>query len=269
MPAVAPVDPRAVADAVVVPGGALRAVECVPETGSTNADLARRAAAGGLGGAVLIAEHQTAGRGRFTRRWEEAPGSGISMSVLLEPTQPLSRWGWLPLLLGLSVRDGVAEATGAPVLLKWPNDVLLEDGPAPGKLCGLLAEVARTPHGNACVLGMGINVAMAVDELPVPTATSLLLAGFTPTKTQVASAVLSALDGWFRRFEAGEDLRDAYTAHCATVGRRVRVQLDAERGRGEAVEGVCVGVDAEGSLEVRTDDGTVVAFTSGDALHVR
>ena len=105
-------------------------IDIVAETGSTNADLLARAAAGeDIDGAVLIAESQTAGRGRHGRSWSTPPGSQIALSAGVGVgAVPSEAWGWLPLLTGVAVVDAVAEVTGVTAGLKWPNDVLVGTG---------------------------------------------------------------------------------------------------------------------------------------------
>ena len=129
----------------------------VAETGSTNADLVAAARRGSPAGTVLVTDYQSAGRGRQGRTWTAPPGTSIAMSVLLGPTAcESSRWTWLPLLTGLAVCRGVRGVGGLEAWLKWPNDVMLGGR----KLCGILAERVDTPSGPACVIGIGINVAL-------------------------------------------------------------------------------------------------------------
>lgn len=242
----------------------------VEETGSTNADLAQLARLGAAHGTTILASHQAAGRGRFVRAWQDTPGTSIAMSVLLRPGgDPTPRWGWLSLVTGLGIADGLRNVSGLPVVLKWPNDLLLETGPRPGKLVGILSEAVDTPTGTAVVTGVGINVAMTEDELPVDTATSLLLAGADIDRTRVATSVLCAWSDWYARWAAGDDLVDSYREHCVTIGREVRVQLDGQRGLGPAIVGTATDVDADGSLLVSTGDGCTHAVAVGDVIHVR
>lgn len=269
MPTVPAVDAARLESSLLGPGRLLTSVRCLAETGSTNADLAAAALDGAPGGLLLTAEHQAQGRGRFTRPWRDTPGASVAMSLLLRPEGPIERWSWLPLVTGLAIAEGLRRVSGLPVVLKWPNDVLIESGPRPGKLCGILAERVETPTGAACVIGLGINVALDVDELPVPTASSLLLSGAAVDKSDVVIAVVGAFERWYARWVDGEDLRVAYAAACASIGRRVRVQLDAELGRGSVASGVAEGVDETGSLVVRFDDGEVTALSAGDVVHLR
>ncbi|MCW5951419.1 MAG: biotin--[acetyl-CoA-carboxylase] ligase [Propionibacteriaceae bacterium] len=236
-------------------------ISSVAETGSTNADLARRARAGAASGVVLIADHQRSGRGRFARVWQAPPRRSVAVSVLLRPPAetPPDRWLWLPLVAGLAVVDGLRCCAGVDARLKWPNDVLIEGR----KVCGILAErVEGTPP--AVVIGMGINTLLSEDELPVATATSLALAGAEVAPGEVVREVLRALERWYRRWAAGDDLREAYAARCDTVGRAVRVVISET----ESVEGEAIGVDADGRLLVRVDE-QVRAFSAGDVWHLR
>lgn len=241
-------------------GGLWQQIETVAETGSTNAVLGARARAGGASGQVLVADHQSQGRGRFTRVWEAPPGRAVAISVLLRPP-PVDpgRWLWLPVVAGLAVADGLRASAGVDARLKWPNDVLIEGR----KVCGILAErVAGTPA--AVVIGMGINTLLSSDELPVPTATSLALAGAEVVPGEVVREVLRALERWYLAWADGDDLREVYGARCDTVGRPVRVVISED----ESVEGEAIGVDADGRLLVRTATG-VRPFSAGDVWHLR
>ncbi len=225
-------------------------VEVLASTGSTNAVVAERARAGEPAGLVVVAESQTAGRGRLDRSWVSPPRAGLTLSVLVRPDLPPVRWPWLPLLTGLAVADALREQAEVDAVLKWPNDVLV----AERKLCGVLAEV---PEVGAAVLGIGLNVTTRADELPHDGATSLQLAGATTTdRDTLLRAVLRALT---RVLADVDGSREAYRARCSTLGRRVRVELP-----GDAVaEGVAEAVDDDGRLVV---DGT--AYGAGDVVHL-
>jgi BirA family biotin operon repressor/biotin-[acetyl-CoA-carboxylase] ligase len=252
------------------PGGLWQKVDLVAETGPTNADLAARARQGEVSGTVLITDYQSAGRGRQGRTWTAPPGSGIAMSILVRPDgiDP-SRWSWLSLLAGLAVSDGVRRAANMPAVLKWPNDVLI----AGRKLCGILSERVDTSQGPACVIGIGINVSLDEEQLPVPNATSLAIAArelgeVPPSRTAVIATVLAAFELLYGRWEAqaGNDasLAASYAERCDTIGRQVQVLLSAQR----SVEGIADRIDADGRLVVRTSSGSAV-YGAGDVVHLQ
>jgi BirA family transcriptional regulator, biotin operon repressor / biotin---[acetyl-CoA-carboxylase] ligase len=233
-------------------------------TGSTNADLVRAAGEGAPSGTVLVAESQSAGRGRLGRQWSAPPRSGLTFSVLLRPSRvPAPSWGWFPLLAGVAVARATTEVAELEARLKWPNDVLVEDR----KLAGILAERA----GDALVIGMGLNVSLRDDELPTAAATSLDLEGSPVVdRPTVLLSILRVLAQWYVAFEeAGGDagtsgLRAAYVELCATLGREVRVELPG----GRTVTGTAADIDVEGRLVVTGPAGDE-AVGAGDVVHVR
>lgn len=245
---------------LAVGGGLWRDLEVVGSTGSTNADLAAASRAGAEPGRVLASGHQSSGRGRLARRWEAPPDTSIACSVLVAPRRPMAEWGWLPLVVGMAVTDGVRAATGLDARLKWPNDVLVGDR----KLCGILCENVGDADAPRAVLGFGLNVALRAEELPVPTATSTRLAGSDTAATPILAAVLRSLETWFVAWDGGRDLVEEYRRRCDTVGRDVVVRVSG----GEAVSGVAAGVDAGGGIIVDTHAGRRT-FVAGDVEHLR
>lgn len=252
-------------------GGLYRDVEVVQRTGSTNADLVALAVAGTAEeGAVLVAEEQTAGRGRLDRQWTAPPRSGLFFSVLLKPSEiPVARWGWLPLLTGVAVAAGLSRSAGVDTALKWPNDVLVTVGGEERKAGGILAERAGD---DGVVVGVGINVTLKEDELPVPQAGSLALAGAVSTdRDPLLRAVLRSLEDWYGRWRtAGGDpgasgLLETYAAGCATLGRVVRAELPGDR----AIVGEAVAVDGDGRLVIATEEGVQEPVGAGDIVHLR
>ena len=188
----------------------------VASTGSTNADLLAR---GGPEGQVLVAEEQTAGRGRAGRTWVSVPGASLTFSVLLRPASvPPSARGWLPLLTGVAVAAAVRSAAGVAAVLKWPNDVLVGDR----KLAGILAE--QSPTGDAVVVGVGLNVATPQDALPVSPAglpaTSLLVEGADVAREPLLVEILRSLEREYLAFRADPD--PAALGPAGGVHRRLR-----------------------------------------------
>ena len=256
---------------IVRPGGLWREVSVAERTGSTNADLVARAGAGAPGGLVLAAEEQTAGRGRMGRSWLSPPRAALTFSLLVRPVGvPPARRGWLPLLAGVATATAVRQVCGLDAALKWPNDVLL----GPRKLAGILAEQS----GDAVVIGVGLNVSTARDELPAAgatalPATSLRLAGAANLDRELLlGRILGEAERWYLAWRGTDlpgdpetsGLRAAYLGLCATVGRDVRVELPA----GQVRHGTATGIDADGRLVVSTPGGQL-AVGAGDVRHVR
>jgi BirA family transcriptional regulator, biotin operon repressor / biotin---[acetyl-CoA-carboxylase] ligase len=263
-------DVTEITNALVRPGGLWREVRVVGETGSTNADLLAQAGAGAAEGTVLVAETQTAARGRLGRHWTSPPRAALTFSVLLRPDGvPPALLGWVPLLAGVAAAAAVRAVTAAEVALKWPNDVLAGGA----KLGGILAERS----GSAVVVGIGINVWQDRADLPGDAATSLLLAGGAAPdapglRGRLLAELLVALAHWYRAWRDQPSpgdadacgLRREYIRWCATLGREVTVTMPGA----EAITGIAAGVDWAGRLEVRTARG-LVPVTAGDVVHVR
>lgn len=245
-------------------------VEVVEQTGSTNADLLARPDAADR--SVLVAEYQSAGRGRLERNWQSPPRAGLTFSVLLRPEPPIASWGWLPLLTGVALRDALADVAAVAVVLKWPNDVL--DTTSGRKLAGVLAQTSA----GAVVIGVGLNVTTTAEELPIETATSLAECGAQVLdRARLLSAVLQRMDARVAQWtEADGDaeacgLATAYRDGCTTIGREVEVTVTTSAERGLAamrIIGTAIGVDADGRLRVRTAAGDEVVG-AGDVRHVR
>lgn len=235
-------------------------------TGSTNADAAARMRAGSGVGLVLVADHQSAGRGRFDRRWEAPPGAAVAVSLGVAPRRPLPEWMWLSLLTGVAIARGIRRAAGVDATLKWPNDVLVDGR----KICGILSERVDGPQGPGCVVGFGINISLTEEELPVPTATSLRLCGAEVDRAELVAEVLDVWSQMYRMWDGGQLIlmRQAYEDQCSTIGRDVRVLLGSPGGGERTVIGRAVGIDPSGAVLVRTDGG-VRAFAAGDVTHLR
>lgn len=257
-----PLDPEVLAPLGVVVLG---------PTESTNAVVADRARGGAPEGLVVATEHQTAGRGRLDRTWETPAGSALTFSVLLRPTVPPAAWPWLPLLTGYAVAKALA-AAGFGARLKWPNDVLLGDR----KVAGILVERVEGEGGPAAVVGIGLNVLLTEDQLPVPTATSLLVesAGLghpVPTRTALLATLVETLTEAYDAWQAGigdgstERLRESYARVCSTLGLDVEVAMPD----GSPLAGRATGLDEHGRLVVAPVAGPEVAVGAGDVVHVR
>ena len=238
-------------------------VDVVDEAESTNAVLMRDVDAPDR--TVLVAEHQTTGRGRLDRTWQSPPRAGLTFSVVLRPTAPIPTWGWLPLLAGVALYEALRDVTAVQFALKWPNDLL--HAPSEAKVAGILAQTS----GEAVVVGIGLNVTTTQDELPVPTATSLLLCGAAELdRTRLLSASLQRMDARAAQWSdvAGDaeacGLAAAYRAACATLGRRVAVTTTT----GASVVGEARGIDSDGRLLVDSG-GRLEVVGAGDVEHLR
>jgi BirA family biotin operon repressor/biotin-[acetyl-CoA-carboxylase] ligase len=230
---------------------------------STNRYARDEAERGAPDGLVVVADVQTAGRGRLGRTWEAPAGASLLVSVLLRPQLPLEFWPLLTPAAALSAAASLQSLAGIDVRLKWPNDLVVDDR----KLAGLLAEAVHAPA--ALVLGMGVNVLWSSfpDELD-GIATACNLCGDSPVDR------VDLLVDWLTRFDVmlGElddpagrrALRDATAARSATLGRRVRVALATRE-----LCGVASGLTPEGLLEVTADDGHVETIAAGDVVHLR
>jgi BirA family biotin operon repressor/biotin-[acetyl-CoA-carboxylase] ligase len=248
--------------ALVTPGSPWRRVTVHAEVDSTNAELARSGALWD----VVVADHQTAGRGRFGRSWEDVPRASVAVSALLP--MPESGPGWLPLVTGLALHRAIREVTGLVTGLKWPNDVLAEaDGWR--KVCGVLCEVV--PAG--VVVGAGINVSQDREELPVDTATSLRLCGAGEVgREALITAYLShlaslhaALTGPYAGQRA---VQDAYRSACLTIGAEVDLHEGPPGVERPSRRVVATGIDGQGRLTVKGPGGEE-AIAAGDVVHVR
>lgn len=244
-----------------------------PETGSTNADLLALAADGAPEGVVLVADHQTAGRGRLGRVWSAPPGASILLSVLLRPDVGLDHAHALTTAVALSAVEACVAVSGVRPGLKWPNDLVVAvpaAGGAERKLAGILAESTLSGHRFAAVVvGIGINVNWPV-ELPTEIADVAIalnhLTGAPVDRHDLVAALLTALE---RRYAAllGPGGRAAQRSEelalSATLGREVRVVRSDDE-----LVGTVVGFEDDGTLRLEVDTD-VVAVPVGDVVHLR
>lgn len=236
-------------------------LEYFDETDSTNNQARRLAEKGAPHGTLVVADCQTAGKGRRGRSWASPHGTGIWLSILLRPAFSPMCASMLTLLAGMAVVKGVHRATGLTPQIKWPNDAVLDGR----KICGILTEMSTEDEEiRYVVTGIGINV--NTEEFPeeiAPTATSLKRElGKNVKRSAVIAAVMEAFEGYYETFVQTCDLsglKDAYDEMLVNRGRQVRV-LDP---RGE-YSGTALGIDGTGSLLVRREDGSVASVISGE-----
>ena len=262
-------------------------VRWVAETGSTNVDVLELGRQGEAEGVVLVADHQTAGRGRLGRTWQAPAGGSLLCTVLVRPPAEIAPM--TTMAVAVAAAQAVEDLTGCAPRLKWPNDLVWPgDGSGPDrKLAGILAEVDWPASSQASsgwaeprpgdrllvAVGIGINVAwgpdvpadladlaVAIDHLPAPDP--------APGRVDLLVAMLRRLDEHYTALLAGtsgpEALREAWRARSATLGRRVRVDLGSDD-----LEGTAVDITAEGHLVVETLEGERRTIAVGDVVHLR
>ena len=233
-------------------------------TGSTNDDLAVAARRGDRTPAVLVADHQTAGKGRLGRRWVDAAGGAnsseaallVSFRLLTTVAEAFDRAAAVS-AAALAAAARALDGSAAGVRAKWPNDLLLEAPGVSGKLAGVLSEIVDG-EPPVVVVGLGLNVAAAPAE---PGAVSLARAGAAASRDEVLAWLIDALDGYLR--DPAQARRELVAA-SATIGRRVRVELAG----GRAVEGIARDIDAAGRLVVACGDRDL-RIDAGDVFHLR
>ncbi|GED97368.1 biotin--[acetyl-CoA-carboxylase] ligase [Gordonia crocea] len=239
--------------------------DVVAATGSTNADLAAAAATEDIDGRVLIARHQTAGRGRHEREWTTGPSGALTFSVGVSVGEATESMGWLSLLAGVAVADALARTIkfDAAPGVKWPNDVLIGER----KVAGVLSEYTTGAAGGQAIIGIGVNTSMRPDELPVPQATSVFVeTGRVIDDDELVVDILRELDAELALWPARlDELAQEYRRKCVTLGQRVRLVLPGDR----ELIGTAVEVDTQGRLLVAADGGSTTAIAAGDVTHLR
>ncbi len=228
---------------------------------STNTAALRLAHEGEPHGSVIVAEEQTAGRGRTGRAWHSEKSAGIYMTVVLRPPLVPSQAPLLTLLAGLAVRDAVAEQTGLHPDLRWPNDVLLRNR----KFCGILTEMHAEPDRvHFVIVGIGINVNNArLPEDLDSVATSLRMeSGRAHSRLDLLVRLLRSLDRYYNQFltDGAAAVIDRFAA-VSSFARGKRVRVATVNG---AYTGTTAGLDSSGLLRVVRDDGSATMVVAGD-----
>jgi BirA family biotin operon repressor/biotin-[acetyl-CoA-carboxylase] ligase len=279
-----PLDQGALSDAAFLAANGIPQLTVVESTGSTNADLLRGAAVDPRAWpdlSVLTAEYQSAARGRLDRLWEAPARSSLSVSIVLRPVNaegrplPTQCYSWLSLLAALALREALLDTAGIPAELKWPNDVLVRGN----KIAGILAQLGPMGDGAVppVVLGTGLNVTLTRSELPVPTATSVLLEQpATVDRTTLLKSYLSRFATLYRSFcnadgdpaaglAGGPSLHHRVEHALTTLGKQVRAHLPGDN----EIIGHATRLDEYGSLLVVDSGGHEHVVTAGDVVHLR
>lgn len=220
---------------------------------STNTELARQASEGAGEGLSVVAEEQTAGRGRLQRAWSSPRGAGLYFSILLQPTIPQDQWSLITFMAALAVGDALSEVCDVNTDIKWPNDLLSGER----KICGILAESVETPAARAVIVGIGIN--LTADAYPselsdVATSVAEASPGGTPERETLLAALLRALSRWYsllHEVDGAEKIVAAWTSRSSyATGKLVQVANG-----NEVWQGTTRGVESDGALRLETTDG--------------
>ena len=244
-------------------------VRWVAEVGSTNADLLDAAAGGAPDGTVLVADHQTAGRGRRGRSWQAPPRSSLLVSVLLRPSVAPEQAFAVTAAAAVAAVEACVEVAGFEPRIKWPNDLVVGEEPL-RKLAGVLTEtVVAAGLVEVAVVGMGLNVGSAPEEADIPeggmpAVAAEEVAGSAVDRVGLLVAYLRALDRWYGHGDAAtERLTRRHRELSATLGSPVRVETPAETFTGLAVD-----LTDDGRLLVEVD-GERRAVVAADVVHLR
>jgi BirA family biotin operon repressor/biotin-[acetyl-CoA-carboxylase] ligase len=234
--------------------------------GSTNTEAASWAMQGAAEGLCIVADEQTAGRGRLERRWVSPKGAGLYCSVILRPHISQRSLPLITLMASLAVRDALRVVCDLHADIKWPNDVLAEGR----KCCGILSEVIETTLGRAVIVGIGINLSQ--ESFPVEvreSATSIEgVTGIKPNRDELLDELLSAIAEHYGILQgkSGEAAIVQRWCNASTFaeGKRVRVENGSEQ-----MEGITRGLELDGALRVETEDGSIHQVRAGDVKALR
>jgi BirA family biotin operon repressor/biotin-[acetyl-CoA-carboxylase] ligase len=233
---------------------------------STNTELSRLASEGAEEGVSVVADEQTAGRGRLQRAWSSPKGAGLYFSILLRPKIATNYWPLITMMAAVAVYDALGDACRLQADIKWPNDLLSGER----KICGILAEAIETPSGRAVIVGIGINLTQ--DAYPAElagVATSISEATSRPADREVLiTALLRWLTHWYSLLNepAGpESIVNAWTNRSSyAFGRVVQVS------NGDEVwQGTTSGIERDGALRLRTASGETKVVRAGDVSSLR
>jgi BirA family biotin operon repressor/biotin-[acetyl-CoA-carboxylase] ligase len=228
---------------------------------STNTELARFASEGAPEGVSIVADEQTAGRGRLQRTWSSPKGAGLYFSILLRPTIAQDRWPLITFMASLAVGDALHDAAGITADIKWPNDLLSGER----KICGILAEAVETPAGRAVIVGIGIN--LTADAYPselVEVATSVAeVAGRQPERATILAALQNALARWYSLLHEPDGLTKIVAAWVSRSSYANGKLVTVANGD-EVWQGITCGIEDDGALRLETETDGIRLVRAGD-----
>jgi BirA family biotin operon repressor/biotin-[acetyl-CoA-carboxylase] ligase len=238
-----------------------------PEIGSTNDEAFRLGGFGAPEGTAVIADSQTKGKGRLQRVWHSPPGSNIYTSILFRPTFSADQAPQISIVAGVAVAETINDYCPGNVELKWPNDVLLNKK----KVCGILAQMKTSVRGiDFVVLGMGINVNIAYNQLPADIrtiATSLAIeTGREIDRLELIISLYENITKWYKTLtqRGFDDIKKKWTNFATMIGQNVQVMFC-----NEVVSGKALGLDDDGSLIILTVNNETVKVSAGDATIIK
>lgn len=233
---------------------------------STNTEAARFASAGAAEGLSILADEQTAGRGRLQRTWVSPRGAGLYLSILLRPLISLEGWPLITFAASLAVNEALVDACDLATDIKWPNDILSGER----KLCGILSETVETTMGRAAIVGIGINLsrqAFAPELADIATSVEEEV-GRCPDREVLLTSVLENFGCWYGKLQesnGAHNVREAWTASSSYArGKAIKVMNG-----NEVLEGITDGLEMDGALRLRTSGGEIKVIRAGDVLSVR
>ena len=228
---------------------------------STNLEAAKRAAQGAPEGLVIVANEQTAGRGRLGRHWVSPKGAGLYLSIVLRPQLGVDVWPLITFVAALAVHDALFQCCGLQTDIKWPNDVLANDR----KLCGILAETFDVGSEGAIILGIGVNLTSSSFPADLrETATSVeSLIGDIPDPESVLQSILAAFQNRYSALlkEGGREQVISDWSQRSSFAFRKRIRV---KNGDEMLEGITRGLERDGALRVETDAGEIKIVRAGD-----
>ena len=233
---------------------------------STNLEAARRAVEGAAEGLCVVANEQTAGRGRLQRQWISPKGAGLYFSVVLRPRFSQNSWPLITLAAAIAVHDALLEAYSLKTDIKWPNDILSNSR----KLCGILAETVDTTSGRAVVLGIGINLTSSafLSEMQEIATSVHLETGRVPNMEIILRNLIIAFERRYEMLQSArgveEILREWSVRSSYANGKRIRVTNGLD-----VIEGTTRGLESDGALRVETGEGEIRTVRAGDVTGVR
>lgn len=228
---------------------------------STNDELARLASEGASEGLCVVADEQTAGRGRLQRTWSSPKGAGLYFSVLLRPEIPLHYWSLLSFVAALSVGDALLETFDLTTTIKWPNDLLAGER----KICGILSESVETPHGRAAIVGIGINLTSEAYPPDLRNVATSVAEETTrpPERSSLLQSLQNALGRWYSMLQTNsnyDEVLQAWISRSPYAHGKIVEVMSGE----ESFRGVTCGLEQDGALRVETEAREIRIVRAGD-----